>query len=332
MVAKLDILLATYNGARYLAAQLDSLMNQTELSFRILISDDGSSDETLSIITSYEQQYPGRFKRLPQGPGRGACANFDYLLRSTDASHVFLVDQDDVWDCDKVAIFHSAMQRLECQYGSDTPILIHGDLRVVDSDLTLISPSFFKLQHLDSCRNSFKSLLCQNVVTGCTVMLNRALIEKSVPVPLRAMMHDWWLALVVAAFGRMAFVEKATMSYRQHGKNTVGARGWHVGFLLERGGQLISRRRAAALLSPSFRQAAAFLAAYGDQLPPRELRDLSDFVRMRDLDGWRRLCLALCQGYRKHGLLRTAGFYWALLIADFNGEMRGDCTAHSRAS
>lgn len=328
----IEIVLATYNGARYLAEQLESLLNQKPGSLSIIVSDDGSSDETLSIIHRYEAQYPGRIRLLPPGPSQGASANFNYLLTSTKAAYVFLADQDDVWDCDKVATFHSEMQRLECQYGSDTPILIHGDLRVVDSELTSISPSFFQLQRLDFRRSRFKDLLCQNVVTGCTVILNRALIEKSLPVSSQAIMHDWWLGLVAAAFGRIAFLDKATMAYRQHGANTVGARGWHANFLFKRMCELISRRGAAALLSTSVKQAAAFLATYGNQLPPAQLSDLSDFVGMRELNGWRRLCLARRRGYRKNGLLRTAAFYWALLIADFNDKARDDCTSHERAS
>lgn len=313
-----DILLATYNGARYLPEQLDSLLHQTEVLPRIIISDDGSSDETLSIIGRLEAMYPGRIKRLPQGPGRGASANFNYLLASTDAHYVFLADQDDVWDQDKVVISLDKMWALEQEHGTETPLLVHTDLRVMDESLQLISPSFFEFQNLKKSRDQFKDLLFQNTVTGCTVLANRALLNKALPIPSAAMMHDWWLALVAAAFGKIGFVDKATMSYRQHGSNTVGARGWTMAFILDRLGQLTSRRSAGALLSPLFFQITAFMANYRHAMASQRLKMLSDCVAMMGQSNFSRVFVALRDGFRKHGALRTAGLYWALLMADFD--------------
>lgn len=314
-----DVVLATYNGAGYLPEQLDSLMKQNQGFRSILVSDDGSSDETLSIIKDYETRYPDQIRLLPQGPGQGACANFNYLLAAAEASYVFIADQDDVWDSDKMRVCLETMLTLESQCGSETPILVHTDLRVVDQNLNLMASSFFQLQQLNKHRSQFKDLLLQNTVTGCSALVNRALLNEALPIPSTACMHDWWLALVAAAFGKISVVNKATMSYRQHGKNTVGAQGWSIDFILGRLRHLINRSRATALLRPVFLQGSSFLARYDKSMNPRNLQEASDFVAMINLDRYTRLRTALLQGFRKHGILRTAGFYWALFMADFSG-------------
>lgn len=313
-----DILVATYNGARYLSQQLDSLLAQTEAATRILIGDDGSIDDTLAIISRYETQYPDGIKRLPPGPAQGASANFNYLLAATEANYVFLADQDDVWDQDKLAVSLSEMMLLEAEFGSATPILVHTDLRVVDQALGLISPSFFRLQRLEKNRHALKDLLCQSVVTGCTVVVNRALIKKALPISRNTVMHDWWLSLVAAAFGKVGFVDRATMSYRQHGANTIGAKPWSVGFLTDKLKKLWNARTAAELLRPGLVQAKAFFMAYGTQLSPQQFAEVSGYARLMDLSPLQRIGIALKHRFRKQGVLRTLGFYWALLVADFH--------------
>lgn len=317
-MAQVDILLATYNGERYLPEQLDSLLNQTLDSARIVISDDGSTDGTQSIIERYAAMHPDRIKLLPQGPGKGASANFNYLLAATGARYLFLADQDDVWDQDKLALSLSAMTALESKFGSTIPILVHTDLRVVDQTLDLISPSLLQLQQLEKNRQAFKDLLCQSLVTGCTVVVNRALIEKALPISRATVMHDWWLSLVASAFGQIGFVDRATMSYRQHGANTIGAKAWGTRFVLEKIKRLLDPRAAAALLRPGLSQAAAFEVTYGAQLSPQQLAYVSGYATLMDVKPIRRVWVAIRHGFKKQGVLRTLGFYWALLVADFS--------------
>lgn len=313
-----EIVLATYNGERYLPEQLDSLINQTASSAIIIVSDDGSSDQTLAIIHRYQAQYPGRLRLLPPGPSQGASANFNYLLSASKADYVFLADQDDVWDEDKLALSLAEMKGLETRVGSSTPILVHTDLRVVDYALGLVSPSFFRLQQLDKERQSLKDLMCQSVVTGCTALVNRALLNKALPVAPGAVMHDWWLSLVAAAFGQIGFVDRATISYRQHGNNTIGAKSWSVGFIADKFKRLLSPRGAANLLRPGLVQASAFLTAYSSQLNRQQRDAVAGYAGLMQAGSGRRLLMALKHGFRKQGLLRTLGFYWALLVADFN--------------
>lgn len=313
-----DIALATYNGRNYLQQQLDSLLGQSVKNTRILIGDDGSTDGTLALIDKYVAKYCERVVVLPpELGGRGACENFNRVLLATDAAYVFLCDQDDVWDEDKVRISLERMQELEAGHGKETPILVHTDLRVVDQMLTTISDSFFDFQNLDDQALAFKQLLVQNMVTGCTVVVNRALLNRALPIPADAIMHDWWLALVAAAFGQIGFVGRSTMSYRQHGSNTVGAKGWTFLLMVSRLKQLMSRTGAGDLLRPGVVQAQAFLQRYGSGLSAEQMMVVGGVAEMLNQNGMARVKSAVNLGLRKHGGMRTLGYYWALLTARF---------------
>lgn len=318
MLPPVDVVLAAYNGQRYLVKQLDSLLNQSIKNVRILISDDGSTDGTLDLLTQYVEKFSDRVELLPtHRAGKGASVNFSDLLLATDAPYVFLCDQDDVWDEDKIGISLTCIRGLEAQYGTDMPLLVHTDLRVVDQNLETLSDSFFSFQRLDAQAASLKQLLVQNMVTGCTVVVNRALLNKALPVPDSAIMHDWWLALVAAGFGKIGFVDRATMSYRQHGANTVGAKGWTVAFIAARLKQLVSGVGAGELLRPGIKQAQAFLKRYKRGLSAEQLVAVGCMAEMLDKAGVVRVMSAARAGLRKQGVMRTLGYYWALLSARF---------------
>lgn len=119
------------------------------------------------------------------------------------------------------------MKEIERIYGENEPCLVHTDLEVVDRDLKRISSSFMRnqgLHHVEDSTRQLSTLLAQNFVTGCTMLINRALKEIALPFPKNIIMHDYWLALVAAASGKLVFVDKPTIKYRQHGHNTVGAK------------------------------------------------------------------------------------------------------------
>ena len=119
------------------------------------------------------------------------------------------------------------MQLMEKQYGKSKPLLVHTDLKVVDENLQLLHESFLKQQSKHGeYKNNLNVLLLQNFVTGCTMIFNNALLESAMPVPDQVYMHDWWFALVAAAYGEIGFVNKSTVSYRQHQKNVLGSRSW----------------------------------------------------------------------------------------------------------
>jgi glycosyltransferase involved in cell wall biosynthesis len=230
MNPSIEILLPTYNGEQFVGALIDSLMSQTYQNWRLLIRDDGSRDGTARIVRAYAHKYPDRISAVEDGDGNlGVIRNVQRLLERAASGYVMFCDQDDVWLPHKIDVTFEKMTALEGAFGQNTPILVHTDAKVVDADLREIARSLWRYQKSDPGKGStLNRLLLQNVATGCTVMVNKALLKKALPFPDEAMMHDWWLALVAAAFGRADRVPESTLLYRQHGKNDTGAKQWNL--------------------------------------------------------------------------------------------------------
>ena len=225
------ILLATFNGEKYLAEQLDSLNEQTYTSWRLWVHDDNSTDSTVSIIRNYKNLFPEKICFIDDEISTGgAKQNFSYLLDSIDSNFDYLMfcDQDDVWLENKIQLTLDRMNEIENK--GNYPTLIHTDLKVVDENLCLISDSFFSYQHINPMwSRHFNSSIVQNSVTGCTVMLNKKAVEISSPIPSLAIMHDWWILLQVLKFkGVVDFLNEPTILYRQHLNNDVGAKGFSL--------------------------------------------------------------------------------------------------------
>ncbi|SJZ84421.1 glycosyltransferase family 2 protein [Anaerorhabdus furcosa] len=223
---KIEILLATFNGDKYLEEQLLSLINQSYSDITITISDDGSTDCTLDIIEKYMKLYPNMIKLLPKNNNHSSCKNFLYLLENSVEKYCMFSDQDDVWDKNKVMKSYHKMKEYEANKQGN-PILIFTDLTVVDKNLNVISNSFMKFQGLCSKNVSFNKLLLKNVVTGCTIMMNNYLKEKVIKSKNhwdKVIIHDWWVALIASKFGEIGFIDESTILYRQHETNAIGAK------------------------------------------------------------------------------------------------------------
>ncbi len=220
------VLLATYNGAAFLPAQLESILSQTH-GWKLLVRDDGSSDGTKKIVSNRAADGTPVILMDDGQPRLGARSNFARLLekaREMGADYCTLSDQDDVWLPSKLDEQFKQMKSLERKF-PHCPILIHSDLEVVNQNLKIIHPSFMQYQKIHhESSNPLRVLLCQNFVTGSTVMMNRSLLQLALPVPKEALMHDWWLALCAAAFGRLEYYGMPLVKYRQHGNNEIGAR------------------------------------------------------------------------------------------------------------
>jgi glycosyltransferase involved in cell wall biosynthesis len=220
----IDILLATYNGQEYLAEQIDSILAQSTQDWQLLIRDDGSIDNTVNIVEDYAGRLPGKIKLvMDNGNHLGANLNFGKLLEYADTEYIMFSDQDDVWLPNKIELTLNAMKAAERIY-PDKPILIHTDLKVMDSQLNTIANSMWRYQKLfPEAGNDLNKIMAQNVVTGCTVMINKKAKDVSVPVPDEAIMYDWWLALNVCRHGKIIYVSIPSVLYRQHSRNQIGA-------------------------------------------------------------------------------------------------------------
>ncbi|TSE30557.1 glycosyltransferase family 2 protein [Tepidimonas charontis] len=225
----IDILLATYNGSLFLREQIESLLGQDYPAFRILASDDGSSDGTAEVLADYAQRCPERVVLVPNPrPGRGALRNFEHLMATSLAQGwaqwFAFADQDDIWLPNKLSLSAARLHALEADGdGVDLPCLVHTDLCVVDAQRRIVHPSMARYEGLNPAAATPQSLLSVNEVTGCTLVGNRRLLELALPLPDAAIVHDWWCA-VIAGSGRRAYIPRATVHYRQHDANQIGAR------------------------------------------------------------------------------------------------------------
>lgn len=302
-----DVVLATYGGARFLREQLDSIAAQEGVDWRLLVRDDGSRDETLAVVEAFRREHRGRVELLYDGEaGLGAARSFDRLLAASVAPYVFSCDQDDVWQPDKLALGVARLQAAERERGLDWPLLVHTDLRVVDEQLRTIAPSMNRYQHLGAeSRSSLRALLVQNCVTGCTAGMNRALLERALPVPAQAIMHDWWLALAAAACGSVLYIADATVAYRQHGANAVGAKRYGVRTRPTRAEMRVSLER-------TFEQAGALRGRVGGRLAPREETLVREYAELATLGPFRRRWRVARSGYWKHGIARNVAMLLVL--------------------
>lgn len=222
------ILMATYNGEKYLDAQIESILSQTNNEWTLYIQDDGSKDKTLDIIKKYSDN--NRIMWVDSGLTRqGCCMNFMTLLNMVESRYYMFCDQDDVWLPEKVQISIDKVRELE-KTNPDKPILIHTDKKRVDADLNIILESELnrtnlpieKLNKLMKERNSLEQLRLGTFIAGCVMCFNHRAKEVSFPFN-NSRMQDSVIAMAVAANeGIIATVYRPTMLYRIHTHNTCG--------------------------------------------------------------------------------------------------------------
>ena len=312
----ITVLLAAWNGDAYIEEQLDSILGQELQSecLEILVSDDGSTDQTRKILERYTENDPARVRLNHRSEERkandladgipAAAGNFFWLLsQAGDSEYFMLSDQDDVWKPNKVEVLLKEMKRLEAQHGKDHPILVHSDMEVVDANLKVIHPSFFEYQKCDPTRIGFSELLVENSVTGGAVLMNRALVELLRDRPLACFMHDWWIALAASCFGTISYVKESLYLYRQHGHNTLGAKETgsvkEVAERLERSAQVEENYRKMAA------QAHAFGMMYKERMSEEQKAILRAYLALRYQSPMGRLRNILKNGFFKSSKIQT---------------------------
>ncbi|MHB2026648.1 MAG: glycosyltransferase family 2 protein [Elusimicrobiota bacterium] len=306
--------MSTYNGDKWIDTLLDSLIRQTYGNWVLWVRDDGSSDGTVGELVKFSIRDP-RIRILSKGGEHlGAQKSFFWLLANAPdaAAYVMFCDQDDLWHSDKIAATIEAMISSEAKENPMIPILVHTDMRLVDENLKLLCSSTKKhlgFKVLEG--NLFARLMVQNVVTGCTMMINRSLVQASQPLPQAALMHDWWIALVSAALGKVVYLDRSTIDYRQHGGNASGSIR-RTPFI--RGLQRFANNRAqfSRAMIERFGQCMA-LEAHLSRFPVNSsYRLLLDFLSAAKSGRWRVLLSALRNGVAMQGLCRNGIYYFLL--------------------
>ena len=263
-MAEVDILLAAYNGEKFIAEQIESILAQTYQDFRLVIRDDGSSDNTLAIIEDYAAKYPSKIEVVhDDAVCKSPASNFFELLKHAKADYVMFSDQDDYWLPYKVEVILWHMKEAE-RGNPGKPVMVFTGFEVVDEHLN--SMKIFGSVNVPEYLYSFTTMLMMNnCVAGCTEMINRALYENMGSYDERCGYHDAYSALYASALGVIVHLTMSSIKYRQHDNNDIGYGGGGGGndTLLKVAKSYIKRWKKFPHL---LRRAQLFRERFSDQL------------------------------------------------------------------
>lgn len=300
------VLLASFNGEKYIAEQLESLCNQSYKDFCCYIHDDGSDDGTVKIINLYCKRYPDRFVFLGSDKTGGAASNFFVLMETVEAPYYLFCDQDDVWESDKVQIEINRMKEIEKRYPA-CEILVHTDVCVADEKLNTIAGSYYSLLHQDPSCSKPLQIIASNTAIGATTMFNRKLRDTALKAltSKKPMLHDWLLALICSMTGIISYIDIPTVKYRQHGKNEIGARKRENVF--EKAARRIKEADITAFVKEHksrevLRRNIAAAAVSAVQKSSRDFEIVDRFSTIANENKLKRLIF-----YFRHGLIRKSG-------------------------
>lgn len=304
MAKKVVVLMSTYNGEAFLSEQIGSILAQT-VPPTLIVRDDGSDDGTCALLEDYARSGWLQFFR---GQSRlGVQASFLHLLcrHTAGADYVAFADQDDVWSPLKLERALRALARLP----ASRPALYCSRATVTDESLVPIgmTPMWPKAP-------AFGNALVENIVSGCTCVLNAAAAEvlRSGPAPRHARYHDWWCYLVISGFGEVIYDRAPTLLYRQHRSNAVGI----ARSAVRRGLRRLRRQFHEDPLAIMLRQASDFARCYGSALQATHADTLHALIDARQRPGWRRRLALDTRIFRQHAMddvllrLRFAAAPW----------------------
>lgn len=274
----IEILMATYNGEKYLREQIDSILNQTDKDWHLTISDDGSTDNTPEIIKEYQKQYPERIDFTHSGKRFGnARDHFFWMMEHCNAEWVMFSDQDDVFFPEKIQTFRQKIQNEDIKVKE--PVLVFSDQTVTDSNANLLSHSLMDYQKQSKKVFDYRCLIFQNVVTGGALMASNGLVKLALQCTdvSKVIMHDWWLAIVAARFGRLIYVDKPLSTYRQHEDNSVGAK--RVDSFSYTAHMLLDLKGVSSHIQLKKGQSGTFLNTYKQMLNTEDYKFLKRFAK-----------------------------------------------------
>ncbi len=293
-----QIVLATYNGERFIRQQMDSILNNSFDDFKIEVCDDGSTDQTREIIGEYEKKFPDKVHLHCNKKNLGYTENFLQGIKRTTAPYVMLSDQDDIWMEDKISITLAHMKKTE---EKGKPVMVFSDAVLYNSETEEPMGSFQKNSHFDTSKVDISHLLIENKCTGCTLMVNGNIRPYLEEIPEEARVHDWWMALICAAMGKISFLDKETLYYRQHSRNMIGGTGFGSYFA----NRLRSLREQRVRLRETFRQGKAFYTIFEEQFSPGIKEMCRNFAALPEMGFFRRRYMCIKNGYLKSGLIRN---------------------------
>lgn len=307
------ILLATYNGKRFLSEQLDSLLSQSYTSWELFVRDDGSTDGTIQIINRYLAK-DTRIHLIPNGEkNSGSCQNFAQLLLLTanDFNYFMFCDQDDVWLPNKIGETYALMRELEELNSHSAPILVYTNFTYVYSNLeTIQSKKNFETTKVGTIK--FAHLLAQNPIYGCTMLFNKPLAKIIGHIPMQAENHDYWTALVASAFGKIGYLKTPAILYRQHNSNI--STNYDSSSTAKRFKRIFLERKNLKDVEKKLIMATTFRDKYQQKLTKEQQVVLENFLGLFKHKSPTAFVKNIRNGVRRQTLLQTILFYVSIFL------------------
>ncbi len=301
-MSQVHIVLSTYNGEQFLSEQLDSILNGTHQNFTIEVSDDCSTDRTVSIVKQYIEKYPQKISLHVNEKNLGYTMNFLEGLKRSQAPYVMFCDQDDIWMPEKIEHTLAHMNKIEKNHENE-PVLVYSDAMMFDSKSGDEMGLFHKNSHLSTEKVDISHLLIENKCIGCTVMLNQRVRDYLVQLPEGIRVHDWWLALICSSFGQIGYLDEPTLYYRQHSKNMIGGTSF-VQYLI---GRIRSLKDQRETVCQCCCQGKAFYELFSDQLTKEQENVFQAFISLFDVNWLARRIRCIRYGFWKSGVSRNIG-------------------------
>ena len=278
-IPPIAVLMATYNGAPYLQEQLDSIISQSLQPSIIIVSDDGSTDATQSILETYANN--GKITFIKNASTHGVVGNFLNCLNQLPKGYYFaLADQDDIWHQNKLEKCFEAIQKIEIE---NLPCMVYTDLRLIDERKNIINNSFRNELGHNKYKHCLETLLFGNFVLGCTTLSNYKMKEYLLKVPvINNFNHDAWMALVSFSVGKSFSIDDPLVNYRQHANNVTLSNHikktrlerylTHIKFLFSKNNFLNDRFIIIEL----------FLEEFNNLIPNDNLLKFKQFIRLKN--------------------------------------------------
>jgi len=266
--------MATYNGEKFIREQIESIISQTFTDWKLIIHDDGSTDNTLTIITEYIEKDSRICLINDNLKFHNSSANFFHLIKNIDKNtdYICLCDQDDIWLPQKLEISINEMEKIG---NKSLPVCIATDVCLIDSNGKKYVDSFWKYANINT-KSNFRSLILENTATGCTMIFNSIVLEYLYDLTneeiKNIIQHDWFIALICASDGIYQQLCIPLVCYRQHDGNVVGARKTCLYNKLNPKEGIKSLKRIKTLKKRIFLQLEVLLGKIQDEMSKKDIK------------------------------------------------------------
>lgn len=295
---KIAILMATYNGEKYLKEQIESILNQTYTNWVLFVNDDQSTDSTYDILTHYSNKYPNKIIiKKNDVNSKSPKVNFMNMVKNCPETFDFYMfsDQDDVWLENKIQVNINEIKNKKINF--NVPFLLYSDLLVVNQNLDVISNSFYNYTNIFN-KLDFSENLLQNNIVGCTTFFNLEMLKclKKIDNYDKIYMHDWIMSLIAQTFGTMKYIDSKQILYRQHENNALGANKSKIPLIFQLKEMNIDYKKTNLIL---IEQATLFYNTFYERLNSQQRKVLEAFASTKNANKIKRMYI-----YQKYGLLK----------------------------